>query len=98
MARMPIRTRPLAAATAVLALGAGSGATAAFLVRAPAGHTTTVTESAGSPRVVSDMTTGASPTVNDIYRRTRQSVVDIKTGRGEGSGFVLNSDGDVVTN
>jgi putative serine protease PepD len=92
------RTASLAALGAVLALGAGGGAGAATLLGgAPAGSTTTVTERIPSAAVAEVRSPGAL-TVNQIYSRARQSVVEIKTDQGEGTGFVLDTKGDIVTN
>jgi putative serine protease PepD len=92
------RHASLAALGAVLALGAGGGAGAATLLGgSPATTTTTVTERTPSA-AVADVKTASGLTVNQIYRRTRQSVVEIKTDSGEGTGFVLNAGGDIVTN
>jgi putative serine protease PepD len=45
--------------------------------------------------------TSGALTVNDIYRHAKQGVVDIvasgSSGRAEGSGFVIDSNGDIVT-
>jgi putative serine protease PepD len=93
-------TRRASVATfgAVLALGAGGGAGAATLIGgAPAATTTTVTERTPGAAVADVKTTGAL-TVNQIYRRARRSVVEIKTGDGEGTGFVIDAKGDIVTN
>ena len=38
------------------------------------------------------------PTAGQIYRRAKQGVVEIDTGSGEGTGFVLDERGDIVTN
>jgi putative serine protease PepD len=92
------RTAPLAAFGAVLALGAGGGAGAVALIGdSPAASTTTVTQRTPSAAVADVKTTGAL-TVNQIYRRTKSSVVEIRTGEGEGTGFVLDGNGDIVTN
>src|SRR3954468_9745365 len=92
------RTAPLAALGAVLALGAGGGAGAVALIGdSPAATTTTVTQRTPSAAIADIKTTGAL-TVNQIYRRTKQSVVEIRTGDGEGTGFVLDGKGDIVTN
>jgi putative serine protease PepD len=90
--------RPLAALGAILALGAGGGAGAATVLGgSPNAAPTTVTQRSPST-TVADVTTAGALTVNEIYRRAKQSVVDIKTDGGEGTGFVLNTRGDIVTN
>jgi len=93
-------TRRASVATlgAVLAFGAGGGAGAATLIGgAPAAATPTVTERTPSA-AVADVKTSGALTVNQIYRRAKQSVVEIKTGDGEGTGFVIDAKGDIVTN
>ena len=99
---------------AMIVLGAGGGATATLALdrsptaSAPAASATVTTRSA-----VANTVTGL--TVNDIYRRTKQGIVDITvTAQGsgaigpfgdsqgsttaEGSGFVIDQRGDIVTN
>src|SRR4051812_47793961 len=90
---MPL-SRSVPIAVAALALGAGG---AAIIDRPAAGTTTTVTPPASGTAVASVKTTGGL-TINQIWRRSRASVVDIRTSDGEGTGFVLNADGDIVTN
>src|SRR3954447_22510583 len=91
------RTASLAALGAVLALGAGGGAGAALVGASHTTTTTTVTQRTPSA-AIADVTTSGALTVNEIYRRTKQSVVEIRTGEGEGTGFVLDEKGDIVTN
>src|SRR4051812_32664843 len=102
MARMSSpRTRTIAGLAAALALGAGGGAGAGAVLDRPTATTTTVTQSSPRAAVAAVQKTDAL-TVNEIYRRARPSVVDItttgQTGGGEGTGFVLNKSGDIVTN
>ncbi|HWE83151.1 MAG TPA: trypsin-like peptidase domain-containing protein [Gaiellaceae bacterium] len=115
------RATALTAAGAVAILGAGAGIGAGiFAAVAPPTTTTTVVEgsaSAPAPSLASS-TTGMS--VNAVYKRTHEGVVDItvdSTSNGsaqpggspfnfggsqetqaEGSGWVLDSKGDIVTN
>ncbi len=106
---------PLLIAVAALAIAGIGGAIGAaiYATTAPDG-TTTVVERVATP------TTGAQPiaasaglTVNEIYNRTRQGVVDLKVGQpssfsnghggsgratAEGSGFVYDTAGHILTN
>src|SRR5581483_465821 len=110
-----VRSRTLltsAAAVAIAAAGAGLGAGLDAALR-PGATTTVVTQaSAGAAAQPASAATGL--TVNAIYRRTYQGVVDIKvdesggigfppfgaapSGQAEGSGFVYDKRGDIVTN
>ncbi len=110
-----MRSRTLltsAAAVAIAAAGAGLGAGLDAALR-PGATTTVVTQaSAGAAAQPASAATGL--TVNAIYRRTYQGVVDIKvdesggigfppfgaapSGQAEGSGFVYDKRGDIVTN
>jgi putative serine protease PepD len=93
------RQASVAALGAVLALGAGGGAGAATLLGGSSARSTSTTVTERTPSAaVADVKTASGLTVNQIYRRTRQSVVEIKTDSGEGTGFVLNTRGDIVTN
>jgi putative serine protease PepD len=100
--------RQVSALVAVLVLGAGGGAAAAAALDNP----TTTTVIAPSSSTQATNSTDA-PSVNEVYRNAKQGVVEIQTtssGGGpfglpggqrdesEGSGFVLNKDGDIVTN
>jgi putative serine protease PepD len=101
---MPTDSRPsprtLATLAAALALGAGGGAVAAVAID---GDTKTVERVTTVPSARSaPAATGSALTVNEIYRRSKQSVVEIRVDRGpsraEGSGFVLDERGNIVTN
>jgi putative serine protease PepD len=102
------RTLPVLLAVAVTA-GGGAGAAVAGL--RGGGTTRTVTTTASATRPVA--ATGGGLTVDQIYSNAKQGVVDIKVtssggaanpfGPGaatqaEGSGFVLDKQGDIVTN
>ena len=107
-----VPSRPLAIAGAALVLGAGGGAGAAVALD----HSTTTTvERIAAPAPATRaaaMKSTSSLTVNEIYRRARPGVVDIKTrgvsdagpfGGGtatqaEGTGFVIDRQGDIATN
>ena len=108
------RATALTAAGAISILGAGAGIGAGlYAALAPTTTTTVVQQSAGSqpaPALASS-TTGMS--VNAVYQRTHEGVVDItvesNTGgssnfggssqtQAEGSGWMLDAKGDIVTN
>jgi putative serine protease PepD len=91
---MKAAPRKLVVFVAAAAMGAGG---AAAVLDHPAGSTTTTVTAAGSQASVATRTTSAL-TVGEIYSRTKQGVVEIKTNSGEGTGFVLNTNGDIVTN
>jgi putative serine protease PepD len=107
---MPRPSRTVATLSAALVLGAGGGAGAALAIDGGSTTTSVVTTEAAA---------SSSPemSVNSVYRRARQGVVDItaksqsspaaafggpESSSGgttaEGSGFVLDKDGDIVTN
>src|SRR4051794_29552215 len=90
-------TRTLAVGAAVLAVGAGGGAAATAVVGSSPASSTVVTRDTPSPALAADSDSSAL-TVGQIYQRTKQSVVDLKTQEGEGTGFVINGDGDIATN
>jgi putative serine protease PepD len=108
------RAVALTAAGVVGALAAGVGIGAGVYASvAPATTTTTVIQTPGSGR--GEDTSASLPgglSVNAIYRRTQQGVVDItvdtsqgtatpggsRASRAEGSGWVYDGKGDIVTN
>jgi putative serine protease PepD len=92
------RPAPCAVRGAGLARGAGGGAGPATLIGGSDPATTTTVTQRTPSAAIADVKTSGSLTVNEIYRRTRQSVVEIRTGEGEGTGFVLDAKGDIVTN
>jgi putative serine protease PepD len=108
-------SRTAATLSAALLLGAGGGAAAALAVDSGSTTATRVPTSAAAAPAVSASSRAAGMTVNDVYRRAKQGVVDIKVTTGgsaggppgapgqgsataEGSGFVIDKDGDIVTN
>jgi putative serine protease PepD len=113
MSTMTPAPRSLVVLGAALALGAGGGAGAFAVLGKPTTTTTTIAQPS-SPAPVADIATPSALSVGEIYRRTRQSVVDIKTtstnagggpfgggsqsSSGEGTGFVLDKSGNIVTN
>jgi putative serine protease PepD len=90
--------RTFATLAAALALGAGGGGAAALALD---GGTKTVERVTAAP-ATQPANAGSALTVNEIAKRSRGSVVDIRvTGgpsRAEGSGFVIDKRGDIVTN
>jgi putative serine protease PepD len=91
--------RTVAMLAAALALGAGGGSVAAIAL--DSGGTRTVERVVATPST-QPASDGAALTVNQIYRQSKQGVVDItvsSTGsKAEGSGFVVDKQGDIVTN
>jgi putative serine protease PepD len=91
--------RTFASLAAVLAVGAGAGSVAAIAL--DNGGTRTVERVVATPST-QPASSGSNLTVNEIYRRSKQGVVDItvsSTGsKAEGSGFVVDKRGDIVTN
>jgi putative serine protease PepD len=87
--------RRIATIGATLLVGAGGGVGASLAV--DQGTTTTRVVAAAVP--VAD--TSNALTVNAVYRRAQQGVVDLVAtlpgGRAEGSGFVIDTNGDIVT-
>jgi putative serine protease PepD len=97
MKRTPIRIVSGAAALLVAAgLGAGGGA-ALYAGVAPE-HTTTVIREVSTPAAspIAARTTDSS--VNQVYKSARKGVVVIKVGNGQGSGFVYDTQGHIITN
>jgi putative serine protease PepD len=106
MTRRP-RTTLIASLLVAACLGAGGGA-AVYAVASSGGDTKTIVRQV----TVQDSQPASRSTalsVNEIYRRTHRGVVDITVtsgaspfggsgGRAEGSGFVYDSKGDIVTN
>ncbi len=96
MNRRPIRILSgVAALLVATGLGAGGGA-ALYAGVAPERTQTIVRE------VPMDSTTPvanrAGSSVNQVYRQARKGVVVVKLGNGQGSGFVYDTQGHVVTN
>jgi putative serine protease PepD len=101
----------LTAAGALAIAGAGAGAGAGiYAAFAPATKTVESTTTSANPSQPVSATTGLS--INAIYQRTYQGVVDITvedsggfspfggsgTSQAEGSGFVYDEQGDIITN
>jgi putative serine protease PepD len=94
-------SRTVATLSAALLLGAGGGAGATLLINDDGNGTTTAQTVTGQPAALPS-TSGDTSTINAVYKQSKQGVVDItvKTGQGtaEGSGFVLDKSGNIVTN
>jgi putative serine protease PepD len=105
------RTRILAVASALVAVaGAGAGGAATYAALAPEVATTIVRNAAAGSAQPAAST--SSLTVNEVYRRAHESVVEItvtsessaspfggaQTQEAQGSGFVYDRDGHIVTN
>jgi S1-C subfamily serine protease len=94
------RKRTIATISASLLVGLGGGVGASLAV--DEGTTTTRVVNATAATMTPASSTSGALTVNAIYRRASQGVVDIVAttpgGRAEGSGFVIDTSGDIVTN
>ena len=94
----PLRT-PTVTLAAALAAGAliGAGGGAATYAALSSGNGTTVVRQV----TVSDAQPASSDgtlSVQSIYRLANKGVVEITAGQGQGSGFVYDSDGHIITN
>jgi putative serine protease PepD len=94
--------RNIAVAAAVLALGVAAGA-GLFASVAPTSTTTTVVRDVGSTGAIQNAsTTSSAISVPAVYQQTHRGVVDIVVttpqGSAEGSGWVYDAKGDIVTN
>jgi putative serine protease PepD len=91
-------------AVVALAVGAGGGAGAVAIATdgGTTTRTTTVTTTGGANLTTASDTTSTTKTLEQLYGEAKQGVVDIKVktakGEAEGSGFVIDSDGHIVTN
>jgi putative serine protease PepD len=106
------RTLPVLALAVAVGAGGGAGAAVAALHGGDSTQTRTITTSAGSAAPIASKTGGL--TVSQIYQQVKQGVVDIKVtssttqdtpfgpssgkSQAEGSGFVIDKQGDIVTN
>jgi putative serine protease PepD len=94
----PRTNRTLSLAAAVVAgalIGAGGGA-ATYAVLKPAGTKTVVRQV-----TVADSqpaSTGSGLSVSSIYQLARKGVVEVSSAQGQGSGFVYDASGHVLTN
>ena len=94
----PLRTPTVTLAAALVAgalIGAGGGAATYAALSSGKGTTIVrqVTVSDGQPT-----SSSSSLSVQSIYRLAGKGVVEITAGQGQGSGFVYDSNGHIVTN
>ena len=84
---------------AVLVIGAGGGGAAALAL---GGDTKTVERVVVSTPSTEPASDGSALSVNEIYQRSKQAVVEISVAKGTsqagGSGFVIDKQGHIVTN
>ncbi|HTI21336.1 MAG TPA: trypsin-like peptidase domain-containing protein [Kutzneria sp.] len=94
--RKPTRTK-LVVGVAVLALlvGGGAGALGGYLVAANGAGSYSSLFSTSNAATASNVTPGS---VTDVANKVLPTVVEIKTQEGEGSGFIVSSDGEIITN
>jgi putative serine protease PepD len=99
---MKIATRPMTIAAVALAVGAGGGVGAAAIAARDPAATTTTTVTAPAATLSPAAQTTTTRTLEQLYSALRPGVVDIKVvtgdGQAEGSGFVLDTDGHILTN
>jgi putative serine protease PepD len=101
-----MNVKPAAALFLSVAALAGGAGGAVVASTKDAGGTTTVTTTtasgSGSTAVASATTSSSEKTVGEIYKTASQGVVDLVVttaqGQAEGSGFVVDAKGDIVTN
>jgi putative serine protease PepD len=100
-----------AGALAIAAVGAGAGA-GLYAAFAPATKTVISTTTTSVPAGSQPVSAASGLSINAIYQRTYQGVVDITVttggsfspfgggggGQAEGSGFVYDKQGDIITN
>ena len=100
----PSPSRPFIALAAAALLGGGVALGGAFALGAIDGTTTTVVEQAVPAETGATVPAAASSrlTVNQIYKRSGPGVVQITStttgGQAQGSGFVIDKAGHIVTN
>ena len=101
-AMKPRRTTTLLAVAALAGAGAGAGGVIALAGDSPSPTPTRATAAPAAIERPAAVRSGEARTVSEIYRAASPGVVDItvatKSGRAEGSGFVIDTSGDIVTN
>ena len=88
------------AAASVVAVGGGSDSTPATVtVAAPATSSSTPAAAATSaPATAPAAASAGTKTVAQIYRDAAPGVVRVTQAQGQGSGFVIDSEGHILTN
>jgi putative serine protease PepD len=93
--------RRVAPVGAALALGAGAGA-AVYAGTTGGGGSAAETTTTVVASVPAQQTASTSTTLTQLYKKAAPGVVDITVGQGqgqaEGSGFVYDKSGDIITN
>jgi putative serine protease PepD len=94
------RTTPSVTLAAALAAGAliGAGGGAATYAALSSGNGKTVVRQVTVNDTQPASTSSNSLSVQSIYRLANKGVVEITAGQGQGSGFVYDADGHIVTN
>src|SRR4051812_15662506 len=87
--------KPLLPLAAAAAIGGGAGAVATTALH---DDTPTVRTITNTRTVAAANTNTTVQTPHDVYESAKDSVAYITTGSGTGSGFVVSSDGYIVTN
>ncbi len=90
----------------VLAAILGGGVSALAVTAVNGDQATTATVTVGQPPVATSSPFASAPhtvpagslTIGDIYRQAGPSVVTVTQASGQGSGFVISSDGYILTN
>src|SRR5687768_16053313 len=88
--------KPLLPLAAAAAIGGGAGAVATTALHDDTPSVRTITNTRTVAATPADTATTQSP--HDVYQSAKDSVAYITTGSGTGSGFVVSSDGFIVTN
>jgi len=86
--------KPLLPLAAAAAIGGGAGAVATTALHDDTPSVRTITQT----RTVASTTNDGALTPHDVYQSAKDSVAYITTNSGTGSGFVVSSDGYIVTN
>src|SRR3954453_14737512 len=86
--------KPLLPLAAAAAIGGGAGAVATTALHDDTPTVRTITNT----RTVASAPVGGTMTPHAVYENAKDSVAYITTGSGTGSGFVVSSDGYIVTN
>src|SRR6478609_5730677 len=86
--------KPLLPLAAAAAIGGGAGAVATTALHDDTPSVRTITQT----RTVASTANDGALTPHDVYQSAKDSVAYITTNSGTGSGFVVSSDGYIVTN